>query len=266
MNLTIHDATGKKVGSYEIDPAEIAPKISKQLLHEAVVMYQANLRQGTQKTKTRGEVAGSTKKLYRQKGTGNARAGGRRSGVRRGGGHIFAKNPRDFGFRLPRRSLQVAARMAFAARLADGEIKLIDSLLFSKPQTAVMAKVLAALDLGGRTVLVSTETHNDNLWKSARNITGISVAPVGDLNALTILTPYKILMTTAAIDSFRQKAAAEVASKGLKDAKKSRTSGKPIQAKPKPKVKAESRSKPVKPKADSKKSIARAAAKTGKDS
>ena len=81
MNLAVYDMAGKKVGSYEIDPAELAPTVNKQLLHDAVVMYQANARQGTQKTKTRGEVAGSTKKLYRQKGTGNARAGGRRSGT-----------------------------------------------------------------------------------------------------------------------------------------------------------------------------------------
>ena len=89
-SLTVYDRSGKEVGSYEIDPAEIAPTVNKQLLHDAVVMYQANARQGTKRSKTRGEVAGSTKKMYRQKGTGNARAGSRRSGVRRGGGHIFA--------------------------------------------------------------------------------------------------------------------------------------------------------------------------------
>ena len=78
MNIAVYDMSGKQVGSYEIDPAEIAPRVSKQLLHDAVVMYQANQRQGTQKTKTRGEVAGSTRKLYKQKGTGNARVGASR--------------------------------------------------------------------------------------------------------------------------------------------------------------------------------------------
>jgi large subunit ribosomal protein L4 len=121
VNLAVYDMAGKQVGSYEIDPAELAPRVSRQLLHDAVVMYQANARQGTQKTKTRGEVAGSTKKLYRQKGTGNARAGGRRSGTRRGGGHIFAKRPRDFGWRMPRKALQAATRMALASRLADDD-------------------------------------------------------------------------------------------------------------------------------------------------
>ena len=107
-SLTVYDRTGKGVGTYEIDPTDLAPRISKQLLHDAVVMYQSNLRLGTAQTKTRGMVAGTTKKMYRQKGTGNARAGSRRSGIRRGSGHIFAKRPRDWTFRLPRKALQLA--------------------------------------------------------------------------------------------------------------------------------------------------------------
>ena len=211
MNLAVYDISGKKVGSYEIDPAELAPSVSKQLLHDAVVMYQANQRQGTQKTKTRGEVAGSTRKLYRQKGTGNARAGARRSGTRRGGGHIFAKRPRDFGWRMPRKALRLATRMALAARLAEGEVCLVDGLSFDAPKTSQMAGVLSSLGLADGSVLVSAEKYCDNLWKSARNIQGVSVQPVADLNALTILSPRKIVMTTAAIDAFRQTVAARAA-------------------------------------------------------
>jgi large subunit ribosomal protein L4 len=207
VNLAVYDMSGKQVGSYEIDPAELAPRVSKQLLHDAVVMYQANQRQGTQKTKTRGEVAGSTRKLYKQKGTGNARAGARRSGTRRGGGHIFAKRPRDFGWRMPRKALQQAARMALASRIADDEVKLIDALPVSAPKTSVVAGMLKKLGLGERTVLVAPEKHDANLWKSARNIDGVSVAPVADLNAWSILTPRSILMTRAAIDAFRASAA-----------------------------------------------------------
>lgn len=207
MNLAVYDIAGKQVGSYEIDPAELAPTVSKQLLHDAVVMYQANQRQGTQKTKTRGEVAGSTKKLYRQKGTGNARAGGRRSGTRRGGGHIFAKSPRDFGWRMPRKALQTATRMALASRLADDEVKLVSGLPVDAsaagPKTAAVAGMLAALGLSESTVLVAPERHDAVFWKSARNIAGVSVTPVPDLNAWAILTPRVVVMTTAAIDSFR---------------------------------------------------------------
>jgi large subunit ribosomal protein L4 len=215
MNLAVYDMAGKQVGSYEIDPAELAPSVNKQLLHDAVVMYQANARQGTQKTKTRGEVAGSTKKLYRQKGTGNARAGARRSGTRRGGGHIFAKRPRDFGWRMPRKALQTATRMALASRLADDEVKLVDALSVSGPKTAPVAKMLAALGVSERTVLVAPEKHDANFWKSARNIDGVSVSPVGELNAWSILRPRSIVMTKAALDAFRAsaKAAAPVAPK-----------------------------------------------------
>ena len=218
MNLAVYDMAGKKVGTYEIDPAELAPEVNKQLLHDAVVMYQANARQGTQKTKTRGEVAGSTKKLYRQKGTGNARAGGRRSGTRLGGGHIFAKRPRDFGWRMPRKALQAATRMALAARLADDEVKLVDGVSLESPKTASVAKLMKALGLGESTVLFSAEKHDGVLWKSARNIEGMSVAPVAELNAWTILQPRAIVMTKAAIDAFR----ATVTAKTVKTAAKTK--------------------------------------------
>jgi large subunit ribosomal protein L4 len=203
VNLAVYDMSGKKVGSYEIDPAELAPSVSKQLLHDAVVMYQANQRQGTQKTKTRGEVAGSTKKLYRQKGPGNARAGARRSGTRRGGGHIFAKRPRDFGWRMPRKALQAATRMALAARIADEEVRVVDSLAIAAPKTAAVARMLKGMGLGDSTVLLASEKHDANVWKSARNIAGLSVAPVAELNAWSILRSRSIVMTKAAIDAFR---------------------------------------------------------------
>src|SRR5512147_2567199 len=116
VRIPVYNRSGQEVGAYEIDPAELAPRISKQLLHDAVVMYQSNQRLGTARTKSRGEVAGSTKKMYRQKGTGNARAGSRRTNIRRGGGHGFAKRPRDWSYRLPRRALQTATRMAIASK------------------------------------------------------------------------------------------------------------------------------------------------------
>src|SRR5271170_428665 len=138
-SISIYNRGGVEVGKYDIEPTDLAPKINKQLLHDAVVMYQSNLRLGTARTKTRGEVAGSTKKMYRQKGTGNARAGSRRSGIRRGGGHIFAKRPRDWTFRLPRKAVQLATRMALAAKLRDSEVTLIDELKFDSPKTKDMA-------------------------------------------------------------------------------------------------------------------------------
>jgi large subunit ribosomal protein L4 len=204
--LPIYDRSGAEVGKYEIDPAQLASRISKQLLHDAVVMYQNNLRQGSAKTKTRSEVAGSTKKMYRQKGTGNARAGSRQSGIRRGGGHIHARQPRDWSYRLPKKSLQIATRMAVASRIADNEITLIDHLNFEQPKTREMAAVLKALKLTGTSLLVAVPNYDLNAYKSIRNLAGVSVIPVGELNALNVLTPKRLLMTTSALDAFREKA------------------------------------------------------------
>lgn len=206
-SLPIYDRTGAKVGSYDIEPTDLAPRINKQLLHDAVIMYQANLRQGTFRTKNRGEVAGSTKKMYRQKGTGNARAGGRRSGVRRGGGHIFAKRPRDFSYRLPRKALQLATRMALAAKIRDNQVVVIDDLAFSAPKTKDMAAILKALKCDGASLLVTTAAYDQNVYRSARNIDRVSVAPVGELNALTVLAPQRVLATRAALDALKERTA-----------------------------------------------------------
>jgi large subunit ribosomal protein L4 len=205
-SLPIYDRSGAEVGRYEIDPQEIAPRINKQLLHDVVVMYQANRRQGTFRTKARGEVAGSTKKMYRQKGTGNARAGSRRSGIRRGGGHIHAKRPRDFSYRMPRKALQAATRMAIAAKIQSDQLVILDELSFAAPKTKEMAATLKAVGLEGKTLLVTTESHDPNVYKSARNIAGVTVSPVAELNALAVLTPRRMLVTKAAIDGIRERA------------------------------------------------------------
>jgi large subunit ribosomal protein L4 len=207
VSLPVYDRSGVEIGKYEIDPAQLAPRISKQLLHDAVVMYQTNLRQGSAKTKTRAEVAGTTRKMYRQKGTGNARAGSRRSGVRRGGGHIHAKSPRDWSYRLPKKALRIATRMAVAARIADDEVTLIDKLAFEQPKTRDMAAVLKALRLTGASLLVAVPGYDVNVYRSIRNLAGVSVVPVAELNALNVLTPKRLLMTTSALDAFREKAA-----------------------------------------------------------
>jgi len=205
-SLPIYDRSGSEVGRYEIDPQEIAPRINKQLLHDVVVMYQANRRQGTFRTKARGEVAGSTKKMYRQKGTGNARAGSRRSGVRRGGGHIHAKRPRDFSYRMPRKALQAATRMAIASKILSEQLVILDDLAFSAPKTKEMAATLKAVGLQGQTLLLATASHDPNVYKSARNISGVTVSPVADLNALVVLKPRRMLVTKAAIDVIRERA------------------------------------------------------------
>ena len=200
--LTIYDRKGKKVGTYNVEPTDFAPRINKQLLHDAVVMYQANLRQGSHQTKSRGMVSGSTKKMYRQKGTGNARAGSKRSGIRRGGGHIHRIHNRDYSYRLPRKALQQATRMALAAKVRDDELVVIDDLSFGEPKTRDMVAILAHLDhKPGESLLVTTENYDRNVYRSARNIAGISIAPAGELNAYSVLSCRRVLVTKAALDA-----------------------------------------------------------------
>lgn len=208
VTLPIYDMAGTKVGDYEIDPSAIAPKISKQLLHDVVVMYLANQRQGSNKTKTRGEVSGSTKKLYRQKGTGNARAGAKRTPVRRGGGHANARQPRSYYYRLPRKAVQAATRMAIASKIAAGSVVVVDQLKLEGPKTKVLATAFKALGLEGQTKTLAINGLDRNVYLSGRNIEGLTISPVSDLNALAILRPRKLVVTKEALDWLKSRATA----------------------------------------------------------
>jgi len=203
VSLPVYDKTGKEVGTYEIDPSEIAPKINRQMLHDVVVMYQANKRLGTHKTKTRHEVRGSTKKLYRQKGTGNARVGSKKSGTRRGGGHIHAKHPLDYSYRMPKKMVRAATRMAIAGKIASEQVVVIDDLTFEVAKTRQIAGLLKALSLEGKTALIATEKLDPIIYRSSRNIPGVEVLPASDLNALAVLKPDCVLVSRAALDAIR---------------------------------------------------------------
>jgi large subunit ribosomal protein L4 len=207
VSLPVYDRSGAEVDSYEIDPAELAPRINKQLLHDAVVMYQSNRRQGSAKTKSRSEVKATTAKMYRQKGTGRARAGSRATNIRRGGGRAFAKRPRDWSYRLPRKALRLATRMALASRLVDEEVTLIDNFAFEAPRTKEAAAILKALKIDGIRLLVAVADYDVNVHKSVRNLVDVTVLPVRELNALEILRPRRLLMTKAALDAFQNKPA-----------------------------------------------------------
>jgi large subunit ribosomal protein L4 len=208
VTLPVYDLTGNKVGDYDIDPAAIAPKVSKQLLHDVVVMYLANARQGSNKTKTRGEVSGSTKKMYRQKGTGNARMGAKRTPVRRGGGHANARQPRSYYYRLPKKAVQGATRMAIAAKISAGSVIVLDKLAMDAPKTKALAGAFKALGLEGVTKTLATASNDRNIYLSGRNIQGLTISPVSDLNALSILRPRKLVVTRDALDWIKSRAGA----------------------------------------------------------
>lgn len=204
LSLNVYNAQGQAVGSVEIDPAELGGKINKQLLHEVVLMYQANRRSGTHSTLRRGEVAGSTKKLFRQKGTGNARAGTRRTNKRRGGGTAKGPKPRDYSYHLPKKAVRAALRMAILSRLQDNETVVVDEIKLPEIKTKAMAGILTALNLGEFTCLVGIGQKDldekKTVYMSARNIRGVDVSPTIQFNAYDVLKPKRLLLTRAALE------------------------------------------------------------------
>jgi large subunit ribosomal protein L4 len=203
LNLTVFNADGQSVGAVEVDPAELGGKINKQLLHEVVLMHRANQRAGTHSTLRRGEVAGSTKKLFRQKGTGNARVGTRRSNKRRGGGTAKGPKPRDYEYHLPKKAVRAAARMALLSKLQDNETVIVDQLKFPEIKTKQMVQVLKNLKIDGHTCMVGLGKNDldekRTIFLSARNIRGVAVTPAVQLNAYTVLRPKRLLLTKAAL-------------------------------------------------------------------
>jgi len=184
-----------------VDESVLGGCVRYALLKQAVVMYHANKRQGTVATKSRGLVAGSSKKLYRQKGTGNARVGTRRTGKRVGGGMIFAKTPRDFSKRMPRRQRRLARDSAVLAKLRSQEVVVVDGLAFEKPRTKDFAGVLKNLKIE-RSCLLAIPGYDENVYKSARNIDRVDVMLVGQLNAADVLNHRQVLFTKDALTAF----------------------------------------------------------------
>jgi large subunit ribosomal protein L4 len=206
VTLAVYDQSGSLTGeSYDVDPAEFAAEVNNRLLHEAVVMYASNRRLGTSKTKSRAEVAGSSKKLFKQKGTGNARMGNKRTPIRRGGGHCFAKRPRDWGYRLPRTALRRATAMAIASKLRDGEVMVLKDLVVSQPKTKPIGQMLGKIGVAGKTCVIGVAQGDAVLWKSCRNIPGVSLVPVMELNAATVLRKKYFVVTAGALDRLREK-------------------------------------------------------------
>lgn len=203
ISLPIRDKSGEEVGTYEFDPNELAAGINKQLLHDAVVMYRSNQRVGTAKTKSRGMVSGSTQKLYRQKGTGRSRAGSRRTPIRRGGGHTFAKTSKDWSYRLPRKALQRATRMALLSKFLDEEAVVLDSLEVEEPKTKEVAGLLKSLGLENDSCLLAIADHDTAVWKSSRNIANLQVSTAANLNAFDLLNQKRLLVTKTAMDRLR---------------------------------------------------------------
>jgi large subunit ribosomal protein L4 len=207
LDVPVYNQTGQQTGTVQVNPADFGGKINKELLHEVVLMYLANQRAGTHSTLRRGEVAGSTKKLFRQKGTGNARVGPRRTNKRRGGGTAKGPKPRDYEYHLPRKAVRSATRMAILSKLADKEAIVLEDLKLSGPKTKDMAGILKALKLKGTSCLIGIagldKAAQETVYKSARNIAGVELLPTTDFNAYTVLKQKRLVLTRAALDALR---------------------------------------------------------------
>jgi len=188
------------VGTVEFDEGAFGGKVLYRTLKDAVVMYHANKRQGTASTRGRSDVKGSNKKPYKQKHTGRARAGDRKSPIWRGGGTVFGPKPRDYSYHMPSKARRVALRSALAGKLADDEVVIADLGGFPQPSSKAARKVLADLGCPRRAVIVTAE-RNDPLYRSFRNFPGVEVRTADELCAMDVVAGGLIVAESAAMES-----------------------------------------------------------------
>jgi large subunit ribosomal protein L4 len=202
--LSVMNVAGEKAtqsGTAAVDPANLGGKVRTRLVHEACIMYEANKRVGTAKTKTRAELAYANKKPWRQKGTGRARAGTRRSPIWKGGGTIFGPLPRDHSYTMPAKARRRATQSALLSKFRDGEVTVAAGIDVKQGKTKEVAGALAKLGLGGGDrVLLVVPAYDEKLVRAARNIEGLAVLPVSDLNAYELLRNKRLLITKPALE------------------------------------------------------------------
>lgn len=198
--IEVKDIHNEVRGSVTLPDEMFGLSVRKDVLHVSVTNFLANQRQGTHATKTKGLVSGGGKKPWKQKHTGRARAGSIRSPLWRGGGIIFGPQPRDYSYRLPRSVKRRALGEALSAKVSEGEMIVLDSFELGQPRTKEMVKILRNLGLEGKSVLIVLPGKDDNVLLSARNIPGVKVARVTDLNPYEVLTHERVLMAKGALD------------------------------------------------------------------
>jgi large subunit ribosomal protein L4 len=230
LSVPVYNAAGEKVAEESIDPADFGGEVNKQLLHDVVLMHRAAKRVGTVNTKGRADVAGSGKKLFRQKGTGNARAGSKRTNKRVGGGVAFARRNRDYRYSMPKKAVRTAIRMALLSKFQDGQALIIEGLTpVEKPKTKVVVQALRTIrrpdlteaeavvvegetktsslrrTLDGRTILFGLPDQDPGFYRSARNIEGVQIAPVAEFNTYDILKQRYLVLTREALAVLKER-------------------------------------------------------------
>jgi large subunit ribosomal protein L4 len=199
MKIAIKNIQGKKSGELEVKFPLIEDGKGTQAVHDVVVAYQAAQRMGTACTKNVGEVSGSNKKPWRQKGTGRARAGSHQSPLWVGGGVVFGPKPRDFGKKVSKKTRALSLRKALSERLKAGDVVLVDDLKLASPKTKDFVSLMSTLELTGTTLVVSTGTDK-NLTLASRNIENVALTTSDSLNTYDILRPDKLLFTKSAFE------------------------------------------------------------------
>jgi large subunit ribosomal protein L4 len=201
--VDIVDLQNQKVGELELADEVFGAEVNQALLYDAVRQFTASRRAGTHKTKVRAEVAGSGKKLWKQKGTGRARMGSVRSPIWRHGGTVHGPQPRDYGYELPRKMLRGALRSALSAKLRDGELKVVQSFEFADHKTKNAAAALKALD-ATRTVLVVDNGGARNLSLGVRNLKGVTLMATREVSPYHLLGHCSVLLSEAAARKFSE--------------------------------------------------------------
>ena len=193
---------GNKVGEVALNDNVFNVEVNAAVLHQVVVAQLANKRQGTQSAKTRGEVRGGGIKPWKQKGTGRARQGSIRSPQWAGGGMVFAVKPRDYRVSLPKSMRRVAMKSALTSKVLENEMIVLESLVLDAPKTKAIAAMLNAFDV--KKVLIVTLESNNNVYKSGRNIEGIQVMPVNNINVYDLLKYEKLIITKDAVSKLEE--------------------------------------------------------------
>jgi large subunit ribosomal protein L4 len=201
--VDVVDWNKRKVGEVELADEVFGAEVNQALLYEAVRQFQAGRRAGTHKTKVRAEVAGSGKKLWKQKGTGRARMGSVRSPLWRHGGTVHGPVPRDYSYKLPRKMVAGALRSALSAKLRDGEMTVVEEFNFADHKTSNAMNALANV-VSGRTVLVVENGENRNLTLGIRNLKGVTLLPTREVNAFHVLGHQSLLLSAAAARKFSE--------------------------------------------------------------
>lgn len=198
LEIPVYNTDGKRIKALKVDQELFGGTVNTALLKQAIVIYHGNKRQGTATTKSRSMVVGSTRKLFRQKGTGNARRGNVRTNILRGGGVAFAKRNRDFRRKLPRRMRRAALNSAILAKIIGNDLMVVDGLKIDEPKTRDISQVLKNLKIN-RSCLLALGQRDRNVYLSSRNIPDLTVRVADELNAFDVATRQKMLVTTEAM-------------------------------------------------------------------